>query len=324
MLNNNIQSVDNIIRRIEQLLADIKIESSLLSKFTRLNIYILKNIFYEFFFFEGFSKLGESDVPLDYELIIRKTGSSEEFSSAIIFKIVAWLELQQRSKEGFILLNHMLNFYLTNQQKQKAFFIVVFMLNYANKNSVTDVDQEYYNKQLDDLLNKMNESEEVLRQLSSLTREKYEKFIILIKNFDIETEFRQRDLKLLKAIFLENIKSSDKERIRNASDLRFYCYIFNENDYYSNLNNIDKKIRYILYMHYPRIFFSQLKYIISKFKLFHTFYGNFYVLKFHTSSKGYNYRYLKVNRKFLAVVSEKHKDKISIDHKQRGVCKFIR
>lgn len=312
------------MRKIEQQLVELKIDSASYPNFTRLNIYILKDIFYEFFIFEGFTRLIESNVPLNYEQLIKQARATEETASSLIMKVAAWLELQKRAKEGLRLLERMLQFYMQNEQRQKAFLLILFILNYTNKNSLAEVNQEQYNHMLDDLLYVMKEKEAVLSQLTNITKEKYEKLVAMIETFDVQSDFSRREMKLLKAIFLEGFDKPDRLRFQNMSDLRFYCYIFNEEEYFNNLSKMDTRMKRVKYTHNPRVFFDRLRILASRFKRFNTFAGSFYVLKFNSRSKGYKFRYLRVSRSYIAVVDEKHRDKIYSDYSQRGVCKLTR
>lgn len=321
---NNIERASEICQKVDTLLSEISIEGKEYPNFAQLNIYLLKNIFYEFFFYEGFTKLVEGQFQMDYEFIIKKAGALEESSSSLVFKVIGWLELQKRSKEGLKLLNKMLQFYFDNNQKQKAFLLILFIMHYGEKNRLKEVNYEYLNQLLDELTRQMKEKESTLTQLNILTIHKYEKLLVLIETFNVESKFKQKDIKLLKMFFLQTLPVQERDKYRRISDLRFYCYIFNEEDYLKNIEIIEQKVRKVKYAPQQKRFLDRLKWLSIRIKRFVAYEGTFYVLKFNTTSKGYKFRYLKVTRNYLAIVNEKSKDRVFTDLTERGVCNLKR
>lgn len=249
---------------------------------------------------------------------------NDEASTSLVFKLVAWCELSKRPIDGMNLLYKLLDFYLSKHQKEKAFLLGVFLIDNIERNRIVQHGHKDINQLINNLSNSLNEEIVMLNELSNLTRKKYGALLSLIGTFEFDSPFRLADLKFIKILFLETFNEKDKLKLKRLPDFRFYCFVFNEVAYFDSLAAIEAKALGIKLMRYPHQFFKILKSNLASYKRFVAFSDSYYVLKFNSTSSGYTFRHFRVRKNYLAVVTEKHKDKLFTDLSQHGVCNINR
>ena len=111
---NDLEMTDEMIEEIRLMLTELNMRSQIHSDFIMINIYILKRIFFDFYFFDGFGKFVESNEPLEYENLIKHTSIAQSGFSGALFKFLAYAELVESKGDGVGLLEKHIEFYNKN------------------------------------------------------------------------------------------------------------------------------------------------------------------------------------------------------------------
>lgn len=321
---NDLEVTDEVIEEIRLMLTELNMRSQIHSDFIMINIYILKRIFFDFYFFNGFGKFVESGESLEYENLIKHTNIAQSGFSGALFKFLAYAELVEIKSEGVGLIERHVEFYNKNSQLQNEYILIQFLFYYTSNGNPVDINQSYYQEYSGHLLANMNEDEGNLRNLVSLTIEKYERLKTLIELFSVDPSFSDKDLRLLKVLYLQSYNKQQQAMLRLVPDFKMNCYMFNEEAHLQNHELLENKFQRLRNGKGTSLFFKKLKRINVRAHTFDHFDGKYFVLKFNSTSSGYQYRYFRATKLFFAVVQSKDKDRQFLSVNQKGVCKLTR
>ena len=297
-------------------------DSSTIPDYSKINIYILKTIFFEFFFFNKIHEFIEKKKNWDYNTIRNEIITTQVNFSSILMKIVSYLELNQNYKIALDFLNNHLQFLFENELDFEALLLMFFILNFGERNEVEDINYEYYTQLINETKKKLDFDLEEILKIKELNETKYQFLKNLIDTFDVESVYKLENLTFLKVCFLVKLDDLKKNKVKRFSELKFLSFIFNEPSLYNNISKIESKLENSIIGKKKKEtnFFSRLKTINKKLKKYEQFSCSYKVLKFNATSKGQCFRYFNANKYYIAVVPENKKNKIFTNFKnQRGV-----
>ena len=297
-------------------------ESDHIPDYSKINIYILKKIFFEFFFFNNIYEYIEKKKEWDYIEIKNYLIITQVNFSSILFKIVSYLELNQNLKKALDFLNQHLQFLFENELDFEALLLIFFIINFGERNEIEDINYEYYNKLILETKSKLDLDIDEISKIKELNETKYQYLKNLIDTFDVQSVYKLENLTFLKVCFLVKLDDLKKDKVKKFSEIKFLSFIFNEPFLYKNTSLVETKLEnsFLGKKKTESNFFSRLKTVNKKLKNYEQYSCSYKVLKFNATSKGQCFRYFNANKFYIALVPEKRKNKIfSNFNNQRGV-----
>ena len=218
-------------------------EKSSNEKYILINEDILSKLFFDQFYFMGFSELVETSQNITLAELMDSSKSDYVNVSAYVFKVFAVLSLKGFYQQGIIFLNSLLETYHQRSMFERAYVIIKFILWFGETRNYSKIDRPFYTSIMEEYFQEENNVRNELDQVADSTIMKYQVMEELVGFFLSKNQIPIKHLKLLHQLFFGTYRFDD-DRYQGMDFFTINCLIFDNSEIHEKLENVQNRLNY--------------------------------------------------------------------------------